>query len=99
VSLTILHVMALLLVVSLAVDFGIFLVEKAATLEGAARTLVSILTASLTTVLSFGLLSVSANPGLASLGITLTLGTTFGMLACLLAGWWIAQPPAVGVPA
>jgi predicted exporter len=99
VSLTILHVMALLLVVSLAVDFGIFLVEKAASLEGAARTLVSIFTASLTTVLSFGLLSASANPGLASLGITLTLGTTFGMLSCLLAAWWIARPRAAAVPA
>jgi predicted exporter len=98
VSLTILHIMALLLVVSLAVDFGIFLVEKAATLEGAARTLVSILTASLTTVLSFGLLSYSANPGLASLGITLTLGTATGMISCVLAGWWIARPRAVTVP-
>ncbi|HKE20184.1 MAG TPA: hypothetical protein VKB80_35160, partial [Kofleriaceae bacterium] len=83
---------------SLAVDFGIFLVEKAATLEGVARTLVSILTASLTTVLSFGLLSYSANPGLASLGITLTLGTATGMISCVLAGWWIARPRAVAVP-
>jgi len=97
VSLTILHVMALLLAVSLAVDFGIFLVEKAATREGAARTLVSILTASLTTVLSFGLLGGSSNPGLASLGITLTLGTTFGMVSCLLAAWWIGQPRLVAV--
>ncbi|HWM85701.1 MAG TPA: MMPL family transporter, partial [Kofleriaceae bacterium] len=95
VSLTILHVMALLLAVSLAVDFGIFLVEKSETLEGAARTMVSILAAALTTVLSFGLLGISSNPGLASLGITLTLGTTFGMLSCLLAAWWIGQPRLV----
>ncbi|MBL0217735.1 MAG: MMPL family transporter [Myxococcales bacterium] len=55
--LTILHVMSLLLVVSLGVDFGIFFVDTMASLEEAARTMVSILTASLTTILSFGLLS------------------------------------------
>ena len=98
VALTILHVMALLLVVSLGVDFGIFFVEKAETLAGAARTLVSILTASLTTVLSFGLLGVSDNPGLAALGITLTLGTVFGMVSCLLVAWWLGQARVVAEP-
>jgi predicted exporter len=95
VALTILHIMALLLVVSLGVDFGIFFVEKADSLADAARTLVSILTASLTTVLSFGLLSISNNPGLAALGITLTLGTVFGMVSCVLVAWWLGQSRVV----
>ncbi len=82
VPLTILHVMSLLLVVSLGVDFGIFFVDTAQTLEESARTMVSILTASVTTILSFGLLGLSASPGLAALGITVTLGVTFSLVAC-----------------
>ena len=83
ISLTILHVMALLLVVSLGVDFGIFFVDTAATAEESARTMVSIITASVTTILSFGLLASSQSPGLAALGLTVTLGVTFSMIACL----------------
>jgi predicted exporter len=81
-ALTILHVMSLLLVVSLGVDFGIFFVDTNATLEESARTMVSILTASITTILSFGLLGLSASPGLAAIGITVTLGVTFSLLFC-----------------
>ena len=84
VPLTILHVMSLLLVVSLGVDFGIFFVDTTATLEESARTMVSILTASVTTILSFGLLSLSRSPGLAALGLTVTLGVTFSLVFCFL---------------
>jgi predicted exporter len=82
VPLTILHVMSLLLVVSLGVDFGIFFVDTTDTLEESARTMVSILTASITTILSFGLLGVSESPGLAALGITVTLGVAFSLVFC-----------------
>lgn len=82
IALTILHVMALLLVVSLGVDFGIFFVDSAATPQESARTMVSILTASATTLLSFGLLSASDSPGLAALGITVTLGVTYSLGFC-----------------
>jgi predicted exporter len=83
VPLTILHVMSLLLVVSMGVDFGIFLVDTTDTLEESARTMVSILTASLTTILSFGLLGLSDSPGLAALGVTVTLGVTFSLVLCV----------------
>lgn len=83
VPLTILHVMSLLLVVSMGVDFGIFLVDTTDTLEESARTMVSILTASLTTILSFGLLGLSDSPGLAALGVTVTLGVTFSLVLCI----------------
>jgi predicted exporter len=83
VALTILHVMSLLLVISLGVDFGIFFVDTTTTAEEAARTMVSILTASLTTILSFGLLGLSESPGLAAIGVTVTLGVTFSLVACL----------------
>jgi predicted exporter len=81
--LTILHIMSLLLVVSMGVDFGIFLVDTTDTLEESARTMVSILTASLTTILSFGLLGLSDSPGLAALGITVTLGVTYSLVLCV----------------
>jgi predicted exporter len=83
-ALSILHIMSLLLVVSLGVDFGIFFVDTTATLEEASRTMVSILTASITTILSFGLLGLSHSPGLAALGVTVTLGVTFSLFACFL---------------
>lgn len=83
-ALTILHVMSLLLVVSLGVDFGIFFVDTTASLEEAARTMVSILTASITTILSFGLLGLSASPGLAAIGVTVTAGVTFSLVFCFL---------------
>ena len=83
VALNILHVMSLLLVVSMGVDFGIFLVDTTDTLAESARTLVSIFTASITTVLSFGLLGLSQSPGLAALGVTVTLGTTLSLVFCV----------------
>jgi predicted exporter len=96
-SLTILHVMSLLLVVSLGVDFGIFFVDTTASLEEAARTMVSIFTASITTILSFGLLGLSHSPGLAALGVTVTLGVTFSLFACLVLAA-MAGPALVSKP-
>lgn len=94
--LTILHVMSLLLVISMGVDFGIFFVDTTETLEESARTMVSIFTAAITTILSFGLLGLSASPGLAALGITVTLGVTYSLVFCLvlaaLAGPRLASP-------
>ena len=81
-ALTLLHVVALLLVLSMGADFGIFVVEARASLEETARTLVSIFTATTTTLLSFGLLALSANPALRALGITTTLGLTLSFLFC-----------------
>jgi predicted exporter len=80
--LTILHVMSLLLVISMGVDFGIFFVDTTDSLEESARTMVSILTAAVTTILSFGLLGLSPSPGLAALGVTVTLGVTFSLVFC-----------------
>ena len=36
----------------------------------------------ITTILSFGLLGLSQSPGLAALGITVTLGVTFSLVFC-----------------
>jgi predicted exporter len=80
--LNLLHVIALLLVLSMGVDFGIFVVEGHATSEARASALVSIVTATSTTLLSFGLLGLSPNPALQALGVTITIGLTLTMVLC-----------------
>jgi predicted exporter len=80
--LNLLHVIALLLVLSMGVDFGIFVVEGHATPEARAGALVSIVTATSTTLLSFGLLGLSPNPALQALGVTITIGLTLTMALC-----------------
>ncbi len=78
--LTILNAVALSLVLSMGVDYGIFAVEGRGSPQDSARALVSIATATTTTLLSFGLLAASASPALASLGVTITLGMLFSLL-------------------
>ena len=80
--LNVLHLIAMLLVLSMGVDFGIFVVEGRASPAEAARSLVSIATATTTTLLSFGLLALSPSPALRTLGITITVGLTLGAVLC-----------------
>ena len=82
IRLNILHAIGLSLVLSMGVDYGIFIVEARASSHGAARSLVSILTATITTILSFGLLALSANPALRSLGLTISIGMTLSFVLC-----------------
>lgn len=82
VALTLLHVVALLLVLSMGADFGIFVVEARGSIRETAQTLVSIFTATTTTLLSFGLLALSSSPALRALGVTTTLGLTLSFLFC-----------------
>ncbi|RMG94549.1 MAG: hypothetical protein D6705_15940 [Deltaproteobacteria bacterium] len=72
-SLTMLHLVSCLLVLSMGVDYGVFLAE-ARRGEGAGRALVGIAIACASTVLSFGLLGLSAQPALAAIGATTGLG-------------------------
>ena len=79
--LTLMHVIAILLVLSMGVDYGIYVLESRESLEEGVTTLGSILLAALTTVLSFGLLGLSDNPALAGIGLTVSLGLLFTVLA------------------
>jgi predicted exporter len=72
--LNLLHLVGLLLVLSMGVDYGIFVVEGRDNAEERAHSLVSITTATSTTLLSFGLLALSPSPALRALGTTITLG-------------------------
>ncbi|HVH42579.1 MAG TPA: MMPL family transporter [Labilithrix sp.] len=79
--LNLLHFIGLLLVLSMGVDYGIFVVEGREGPEERAHSLVSIATATSTTLLSFGLLALSPSPALRALGTTITVGL---LLAALL---------------
>jgi predicted exporter len=84
-----LHVVALLLVLSMGVDYGVFLAESRDDPDGFAATLLSVLVACLSTVLAFGLLGMSASPALRAIGVTVGLGVLLSLVlapAALLLG-------------
>jgi predicted exporter len=72
--LNLMHVIGMLLVLSMGVDYGIYMLESRGSAEEGVVTLGSVLLAALTTVLSFGLLGISENPALAGIGMTVSLG-------------------------
>jgi predicted exporter len=78
---TMMHVIGVLLVLSMGVDYGIYALESRNSAEDSVTTLGGVLLAALTTVLSFGLLGLSANPALAAIGSTVGFGMVFTVLA------------------
>jgi predicted exporter len=72
--LNILHLLGLVLVLSLGADYGIFLVESDRDDPEDAASLLSVSLAALTTLFSFGLLSLSSFPALRSLGVATGIG-------------------------
>lgn len=77
-----LHVIGVLLVLSMGVDYGIYALESQQHgVDDGVTTLGSVLLAALTTVLSFGLLGLSENPALAAVGSTVGFGLVFTVLA------------------
>jgi predicted exporter len=79
-----LHVLALLLVLSMGTDYGVFLVESAPSATWGA-TLMSLVTSSATTVLAFGLLGFSTTPALRAIGMTTGIGIIFSLILAPLA--------------
>ena len=71
------HVLGLLLVLGLGLDYAVFIRESRA----APATLLAVSLSALTTLLGFGLLAFSRTPFIASLGLTLALGIalTYGL--------------------
>ena len=80
VAINLLHVMSLLLVLSMGVDYGVFLVESAESRRALGSSLLSIVLACLFTVFSFGLMAMSDQPALTSIGQTTGLGVVFALL-------------------
>ncbi|WAS98110.1 MMPL family transporter [Nannocystis punicea] len=90
VTIGILHVVALLLVLSMGVDYGVFLAESRRDPGGFDATVLSVLLACLSTVLAFGLLAMSQSPALQAIGVTVGLGVLLSLVlapaALVLAG-------------
>jgi predicted exporter len=84
------HLVGALLVLSMAEDYAVFLLESRDDPRGVATTMVGIGVACVTTVLSFGLLAASSHPAMRALGLMASLGVALAFLlapvALLLAG-------------
>ncbi|WP_207459183.1 hypothetical protein [Azospirillum sp. SYSU D00513] len=89
------HAMALVLVLSIGVDYAIFCAESGE--EHRAVTMLAVWLATLTTLLSFGLLAASVVPAVHSFGATMLIGMAFAFfLAPLAAPDRQKSLPAVG---
>lgn len=92
VALSVLSLVALLMVVSMGVDYGIFLAEHHDHGDGAPdATRVGVVVSGLTTVSGFGLLALSRQPALFGIGFTALVGITSALgFALFLPQWYAA---------
>ena len=74
-----LHVLSLLMVLSMGVDYSIFLVECGRE-SNIGPTTMSLWGAAVTTMLSFGLLALSRTQALRAIGLTVGIGTALSFL-------------------
>jgi len=74
VRVNLLHVMSLIMVMGMGVDFGIFLVDSAGVRHDLGATMLSLLLSCLTTAFVFGALALSEQPALRSIGVTAGIG-------------------------
>lgn len=72
---SIMHLMALMLVLSMGADFAIFLLEHRAGERGLGAALISVWLNCATNVMSFGLLAMSTYPALQNLGFAISVGS------------------------
>jgi predicted exporter len=79
------HVMSLLLVLSMAIDYGVFLVESARTSTSSGATLMSLVASCATALLSFGMLALSTTPALRAIGLTTGVGILLSLVLAPLA--------------
>jgi predicted exporter len=79
-SLSLFHLVALLLVVGLGLDYGLFFNSTFAHAGDRRRTALSLLICSSTTILVFGVLALSRIPVLSAIGITVALGSVFCLI-------------------
>ncbi len=92
-EINILHLVALLLVLGIGVDYGVFVVEPFAhqRVGGEETVFLSIVTACATTTLSFGLLALSSYAPLRSMGSALMVGVPLSLLLAPLSSWLAAR--------
>ena len=79
-SLSIFHLVGLLLVVAIGSNYSLFFDRQAPSGSDRSRTIVSLLLANVTTVIGFGLLSFSKVPVLHDIGVTVGMGTVMALV-------------------
>lgn len=94
IDLTLLSLVALLMVVSMGVDYGIFLAEDEEHPGARGATQLGVVVDGLTTILGFGLLAISSHPALFSIGATAGVGVTLCLVLALCFGSLVATAEA-----
>ncbi|MBB5694259.1 MMPL family transporter [Muricoccus pecuniae] len=79
------HLAALLLMAGVGLDYALFLGRREADPEASARTLSAVLTCTVTTLLTFGMLALCETPVLRGIGLTVSVGVAaaFGLALLL----------------
>lgn len=85
-SLSIFHLVGLLLVVAIGSNYSLLFERQASSQSDRERTLVSLLLANVTTVIGFGLLGLSRVPVLHDIGVTVGLGTVLALVFSAILG-------------
>ncbi|MCZ6782696.1 MAG: MMPL family transporter [Proteobacteria bacterium] len=80
VEVNLLHVMSLIMVLGMGVDYGIFVVDSADEPDRLGATMLSLLVSCATTVFVFGTLAISFHPALRAIGLTVGLGILLALL-------------------
>jgi predicted exporter len=80
-----LHVVGLVMVLGMGVDYGVFVVDSASDPDEMGITMLSTFLGSITTVLTFGVLAFSRHPALQALGVTIGIGILLSFLLAPLA--------------
>ncbi|MBK8096257.1 MAG: MMPL family transporter [Planctomycetes bacterium] len=90
IELTMLSLVALLMVVSMGVDYGIFLAEDESHPGARGATLLGVVVDGVTTILGFGLLAISSHPALFGIGVAAGMGVTWCLVLALAFGALVA---------
>jgi predicted exporter len=94
---SLLHVVGLVMVLGMGVDYGVFVVDSASHPEEMGVTMLSTFLGSITTVFTFGVLALSQHPALRALGITIGVGILLSFLLAPLALLLLRDPPRAAI--
>jgi len=89
---TLFHLMAMYLAVGLGLDYGIFAYEIRSPTRLAAR---AIFVSAITSIMSFGLMSVSSTPVVKGFGLTLLLANILNLVGALWLSAWLVPPAKI----
>jgi predicted exporter len=88
------HLVALLLVMGIGINYALFFLRATEMRDQVPRTLQTLALVSGTTLCAFGILALSSTPVLHAIGLTVSLGVVFSLLASALLLGGPAQPSA-----